>query len=109
MRSRQGDDTCHGMADDTPAHDDQTLRADWFRESIMSASNENQSPTLGIAGVASPLMDEPALAAKLGVSRSTLQSWRYAGRGPRFIKLGRMVRYRVADEFLRANTHGQVA
>ena len=77
----------------------------------MSASNENQSPTLGIAGVASPLIDEPALAAKLGVSRSTLQSWRYAGRGPRFIKLGRMVRYRVADvdAFLRANTHGQVA
>lgn len=81
------------------------------RESIISASNENQPPTLGIAGVASPLIDEPALAAKLGVSRSTLQSWRYAGRGPRFIKLGRMVRYRVADidEFLRANTHGQVA
>jgi hypothetical protein len=40
-----------------------------------------------------------------------MQSWRYAGRGPRFIKLGRMVRYRVADvdELLRANTHGQVA
>lgn len=77
----------------------------------MSVSNENQRPTLGIAGVACPLIDEPSLAATLGVSRSTLQSWRYAGRGPRFIKLGRMVRYRVADidEFLRANTHGQVA
>ena len=77
----------------------------------MSASNENQSLTIGMARDPSPLIDEPALAAKLGVSRSTLQSWRYAGRGPRFIKLGRIVRYRVADvdEFLRANTHGQIA
>jgi len=57
------------------------------------------------------LIDEPALATKLGVSRSTLQSWRYNGRGPRYIKLGRMVRYRTADvdEFLRDNTHGNVA
>jgi len=57
------------------------------------------------------LIDEVALAARLGVSRSTLQSWRYTGRGPRFIKLGRMVRYRTADidAFLRANTRGRVA
>jgi hypothetical protein len=40
-----------------------------------------------------------------------LQSWRYTGRGPRFIKLGRMVRYRTGDvdEYLRANTRGKVA
>jgi excisionase family DNA binding protein len=51
------------------------------------------------------------LAARLGVSRSTLQSWRYAGRGPRFIKLGRLVRYRSTDvdAYLQANTRGKVA
>lgn len=57
------------------------------------------------------LIDEAMLASRLGVSRATLQSWRYAGRGPRFIKLGRLIRYSVTDvdEFLRANTHGDAA
>ena len=57
------------------------------------------------------LVDEIRLANRLGVSRSTVQSWRYAGRGPRFIKLGRLVRYRSADvdAFLRACTREQCA
>ena len=52
------------------------------------------------------LVDEAKLAARLGVSRSTLQSWRYAKRGPRYIKLGRLIRYRNADvdAYLRAQT-----
>lgn len=85
----------------------------------MSASNENDQPTLAIVAAAEPagqavpaeLMDEPTLASRLGVSRSTLQSWRYTGRGPQFIKLGRMIRYRTADvdAYLRANTRGKVA
>ena len=87
----------------------------------MSASNENTPPNLTIVAEASvggaepsavaDLIDEPALAARLRVSRSTLQSWRYTGRGPQFIKLGRMIRYRTADvdAYLRANTRGKVA
>lgn len=79
----------------------------------MTASNENDPPNLTIASpaTADELIDECALATRLGVSRSTLQSWRYGGRGPRFIKLGRMVRYRNADvdAYLRANTRGKVA
>jgi predicted DNA-binding transcriptional regulator AlpA len=87
----------------------------------MPASNENDPPNLTIAppqseaaeraSTSSDLIDEPALAARLGVSRSTLQSWRYAGRGPCFIKLGRMIRYRTSDvdAYLRANTRGRVA
>ena len=86
----------------------------------MAASNENGPPNLTIVRESSPdvetpdvkhLIDEGALASRLGVSRSTLQSWRYTGRGPRFIKLGRMVRYRVADvdAYLNSNTHGNVA
>ena len=56
----------------------------------------------------SDLLDETRLAARLDVSRSTLQSWRYAGKGPRFIKLGRLIRYRNADvdAYLRAQTRG---
>lgn len=52
------------------------------------------------------IVGEVELAARLGVSRSTLQSWRYSGRGPRYIKLGRLVRYRNADveAFLNAST-----
>lgn len=85
----------------------------------MSASDKNDPPNLTIlrspeaepTSTTSELMDEPTLAMRLGISRSTLQSWRYAGRGPRFIKLGRMVRYRRADvdAYLQANTRGNVA
>lgn len=88
----------------------------------MHASNENRSPNLTIVrtpppttldapAIGSDLTDEVALAVRLGVSRSTLQTWRYAGRGPRFIKLGRLVRYRNADvdAYLQAHTRGNAA
>jgi predicted DNA-binding transcriptional regulator AlpA len=54
------------------------------------------------------LLDETKLAARLGVTRSTLQSWRYAGKGPRYIKIGKFVRYRSTDvdAYLRAQTRG---
>ena len=76
----------------------------------MAASNENDVVTLVAAGFGE-LVDEASLAARLGVSRSTLQSWRYSARGPRWIKLGRLIRYRVADvdAYLEANTRGRVA
>ena len=76
----------------------------------MSASNENDIATLVTAGFGE-LVDEVTLAVRLGVARSTLQSWRYSGRGPRWIKLGRLIRYRVSDvdAYLRANTRGEVA
>jgi predicted DNA-binding transcriptional regulator AlpA len=74
----------------------------------MGASNENLA---AITGGPADLVDEARLAARLGVSRSTLQNWRYSGRGPRWIKLGRLIRYRIADvdSFLEANTRGRVA
>ena len=90
----------------------------------MPVSNENSSPTLTlvpapaslrppleVSAIGTDLIDEVSLAVRLGVSRSTLQSWRYAGRGPRFIKLGRLVRYRNADvdAYLHAHTRGKVA
>jgi hypothetical protein len=44
------------------------------------------------------LLDEHQVVA-LGVCSSvhTLRSWRHKGRGPKFIKVGGMVRYRLSD------------
>lgn len=32
-----------------------------------------------------------------GLADSTLEQWRLKGKGPKFIKLGRLVRYRTSD------------
>ena len=37
------------------------------------------------------------VAVRLGVSRFTVRSWRLKGLGPRFLKMGRAVRYRPQD------------
>jgi excisionase family DNA binding protein len=39
----------------------------------------------------------PEAAAYLNVQPATLEQWRWNGRGPRFCKIGRSVRYRQAD------------
>lgn len=48
------------------------------------------------AGPRPPLTDVE-VAARLGVSRFTVRSWRLKGTGPRFLKMGRAVRYRADD------------
>lgn len=40
---------------------------------------------------------EAELSAKLGVERKTLQAWRLRGGGPKFVKMGRCVRYFPKD------------
>lgn len=42
-------------------------------------------------------LDEQTVGARLGVSKATLQSWRYRGVGPSFYKLGKLVRYRAEE------------
>ena len=37
------------------------------------------------------------VAVRLGVSRFTVRAWRLKGVGPRFLKMGRAVRYRPED------------
>ena len=44
-----------------------------------------------------PLLPAPEAATRLGVRTQTLARWRVEGRGPRFIKVGRAVRYRESD------------
>jgi excisionase family DNA binding protein len=43
------------------------------------------------------LLDEEKLAEWLMLPVGTLANWRYQGRGPRFVKVGRHVRYRRSD------------
>lgn len=42
-------------------------------------------------------MTDIEVASQLGVSRFTVRSWRLKGLGPRFLKMGRAVRYRPED------------
>ena len=48
------------------------------------------------------LFDTQAVASYTGLSPVTLRKWRMTGAGPRFVRLGRAVRYRKAaiDTFL---------
>jgi hypothetical protein len=45
----------------------------------------------------SELLNEKEVAANYTVSVSTVRRWRLTGGGPRFIKIGALVRYRVGD------------
>ena len=55
--------------------------------------------------------DEKRLCALLGISSVTATKWRAKAKGPPFIKVGRLVRYRHTDvdAWLRANTVGSLA
>ena len=46
---------------------------------------------------ATPLYDTREAAAYIDHEPATLEQWRYQGKGPRFVKIGRSVRYRRAD------------
>ncbi len=55
------------------------------------------------------VLPPPTVAELLDVSERTLEYWRYSGRGPAFIRVGRRtVRYRLSDvqAFLEANRQG---
>lgn len=43
------------------------------------------------------LLTEPETARRLGCSVSGLRKWRTEGTGPRYIRIGRLIRYQVAD------------
>jgi excisionase family DNA binding protein len=50
-------------------------------------------------------LTEREAAEVLGLSVTTLRAWRHRGKGPRFLRLGRSVRYLPSDvyEFVRAS------
>jgi predicted DNA-binding transcriptional regulator AlpA len=43
------------------------------------------------------LLSDIELAKIYGVKVSTIRKWRIVGKGPRWIKLGALVRYRISD------------
>jgi excisionase family DNA binding protein len=53
------------------------------------------------------LLTTPTVAQLTGLSQVTLRRWRSTGGGPRFVRLGRAVRYRSADvtDFVSARTY----
>ena len=53
-------------------------------------------------------LTRPEAAEYLGVSPATLVEWAYRNKGPRYSKIGRHVRYRLADleQFLDDNSRG---
>lgn len=55
-------------------------------------TNENQGQL-----ISSSLRDERFAAAYLAVSVDTLRTWRKQNRGPRYRRIGRCVRYSLAD------------
>jgi excisionase family DNA binding protein len=57
------------------------------------------------------LLDTSAIASWLDVPELTVKAWRARGGGPRFVKVGRHVRYRRADveRWLEVNTHDSAA
>jgi len=69
----------------------------------MMSSNDNQAPA--------EFFDEKTLCAFLGISCVTTTKWRAKAKGPPFIKVGRLVRYRRSDveAWLCACTVGQLA
>ena len=42
-------------------------------------------------------VNEHEAAGILGLKVATLQKWRWVGTGPKFLKVGRLVRYRLSD------------
>jgi len=44
-----------------------------------------------------PIISPEELAARWGVMTITLDRWRWTGKGPRFFKVGRNIKYRVQD------------
>ena len=42
-------------------------------------------------------LDEKQAAKVLGFSRSSMSNWRCGGRGPRYVKRGRSIRYLLSD------------
>ena len=57
------------------------------------------------------IVDQKKAAQLLGLAPATMANLRYAGRGPKYLKVGRLVRYRIVDiaEWLDSHTHSSTS
>lgn len=60
-------------------------------------TNCNANPAFHMGSAPDVLMDPRAAASYLGVSVATLADWRCRGVGPKWLKVGRLARYRMSD------------
>ncbi len=68
--------------------------------------SDERSSSGAVAAIRRPAaLTERQVAEQLGLSVATLRAWRHRGKGPRFLRLGRSVRYLPSDvdEFVRAS------
>lgn len=65
-----------------------------FNRVDSGTSDQQPAPS---TGTFTKLLCEKEAARLLGLSHRTLQDWRQIGRGPRYLKMGHRIRYRVAD------------
>lgn len=68
----------------------------------MKKNTDQNTPVAPPTSTSPPLVPSPNLNTKdaatfLSVQPSTLEQWRWNGRGPKFVKLNRSVVYRMAD------------
>lgn len=66
---------------------------------------ERQTPAT--SGTTSIYLSVFQAAQVLGYSPRTLDDWRFRGGGPRYLKIGRSIRYRTEDLIDWAESHGQ--
>ncbi len=57
----------------------------------------NRDPRAVSSAFAPPLLDNNQAADFLGLGRRTLENWRVRGDGPRFLRVGRAIRYARSD------------
>ena len=63
----------------------------------VESSGEVKSGASFVSSSSKTTLTDIQVANRLGVSRFTVRSWRLKGVGPRFLKMGRAVRYRPQD------------
>ncbi|WP_428826760.1 helix-turn-helix transcriptional regulator [Azonexus sp. IMCC34842] len=70
----------------------------------MNAITQNQH-------VVRQLLNNDEAADELGISRRTLPVWRVQGKGPQFVKIGKLVRYErsALEAWKQANTHSNTS
>ena len=61
--------------------------------------------------MAANLLNTSQVAAILGIKPNTAEIWRLQGKGPKFYKIGRLVKYSSSDldEYLRAQQRGSTS
>jgi hypothetical protein len=58
---------------------------------------EDQNCSTSNTSAPPPILTTHQAAIFLNLKPATLEQWRWTGRGPRFIKIGRSCRYRISD------------